>query len=535
METTAPQDTVKNLIPELTQAEMEGVIAYFDVSEKYEEELSKRGFEELKDHPTFGRLIKDTPKEVSDARNKYTRQLQRDAFINGNWRPYIEYQMQLGITYAKMGFDFKSWYEVVGLARNYVIPYFHMEYGHGEEFLKALNGMNVFIDVGMSIMGEAYMHEKKEAIKQANDRLSSIFETAADIIFVLEVEEPGRYQFSSVNKAFHLVTGIPVESVLGKYVEEVIPDFLLGAILEKYKEAIGEKKIVSWDQVMLYPSGENLAEVSVAPLMDENGNCIRLVGTIHDITERNRTERIIKQLNEELEQKVAERTLQLEAANKELEAFTYSVSHDLRSPLRAVNGYAEILREDYGTQLDEEGKRIIDAISSSAAIMGRLIDDLLAFSHLGRKTLKTTKVDMVALTEAVVRELGISIAHNANIRIGALHSVNADFSLLRQVMFNLLSNAIKYSSLIDNPQVEINSEELDDEFVFSVKDNGAGFDMSYVKKLFGVFQRLHSQEEFEGSGVGLAIVHRIILRHGGRVWAEGKVNEGATFYFSLPK
>lgn len=223
----------------------------------------------------------------------------------------------------------------------------------------------------------------------------------------------------------------------------------------------------------------------------------------------------------------------LSSVNKELDAFTYSVSHDLRAPLRAINGYAQILNEDYGTKLDEEGKRIIETISNNATKMATLIDELLAFSRLGRKELQKKEIDMNEVTDAAIAEFNNSVAHNAQIKIGELHKIKADYGLVQQVMFNLISNAIKYSSKKEHPLVEIFSEQKNDEIIFSVKDNGAGFDMRYYDKLFGVFQRLHKQGDFEGVGVGLAIIQRIIVKHGGKVWAEGKVNEGAQFNFSL--
>jgi light-regulated signal transduction histidine kinase (bacteriophytochrome) len=231
--------------------------------------------------------------------------------------------------------------------------------------------------------------------------------------------------------------------------------------------------------------------------------------------------------------KIAEE--QLQALNKELEAFTYSVSHDLRAPLRAVNGYAQMLMEDYGSKLDDEGKRVLEAIRYNALKMGTLIDELLAFSRLGRKAARKKEVDMDHLVKNVMLELNKLVKHNATVTIGKLHTVQAEHGLLHQVMYNLVSNAIKYSSKRKDPVVEIFSEEKNGDIIFSVKDNGAGFDMQYADKLFGVFQRLHSQEEFEGTGVGLAIVQRVIAKHGGKVWAEGKKNEGAIFYFSLPK
>lgn len=221
------------------------------------------------------------------------------------------------------------------------------------------------------------------------------------------------------------------------------------------------------------------------------------------------------------------------AVNKELDSFSYSVSHDLKTPLRVIRGFAQILKEDYETKLDEEGRRIIEAIGDNAKNMGILIDQLLAFSRLGRKELRKKEIDMNELANKVLIELNKSITHHAKINIGKLHRIEGDSRLIEQVMHNLISNAIKYSSKKENPVVEIYSKEKNDEVIFSVKDNGAGFDMKYYDKLFGVFQRLHKQNEFEGAGVGLSIIQRIITKHGGKVWAEGKVGEGATFSFSL--
>ncbi len=220
-------------------------------------------------------------------------------------------------------------------------------------------------------------------------------------------------------------------------------------------------------------------------------------------------------------------------ANKEMEAFSYSVSHDLRAPLRAVNGYAQMLNEDYASVLDDEGKRIIETIRSNAVKMGTLINELLAFSRLGRTELQTKEIDMNQMTNSVLNSFNSSVTHTATIKVGKLHMINADQGLFQQVMFNLISNAVKYSSKKEHSLVEIFSELKNNEVIFSVKDNGAGFDMEYYDKLFGVFQRLHGQNEFEGVGVGLAIVQRIIAKHGGKIWAEGKVNVGATFSFSI--
>lgn len=235
----------------------------------------------------------------------------------------------------------------------------------------------------------------------------------------------------------------------------------------------------------------------------------------------------------ELEERVKQRTEQLELANKELESFSYSVSHDLRAPLRVINGYAHYLASDYSNQLDDEGKQIINSITSNTLKMGTLIEDLLTFSRMSKQDINKTVINMNELVSEVVADYNQSTSHLVKINYQNLHNLFADRNLLYQVMFNLISNAVKYSSKKENALVEIVSIEENDEIIFSVKDNGAGFDMKYASKLFGVFQRLHSREEFEGTGVGLALVERIISRHGGKIWAEGIENEGATFSFSL--
>jgi signal transduction histidine kinase len=242
-------------------------------------------------------------------------------------------------------------------------------------------------------------------------------------------------------------------------------------------------------------------------------------------------ERVRKQA-EELERRVKLRTAELEAANKELEAFSYTVSHDLRAPLRAIDGFSRIFEEDYGRYVDEEGRRLLAVVRDSSRRMGVLIDSLLAYSRLGRQALFPVRVDMRALAAEAWVELGTEPAVQCS--LAQLPAVCADRSLLKQVWLNLLSNAVKYSARRETPFIEVTGARQNGEAVYCVSDNGAGFDMRYYGKLFGVFQRLHAETDFPGTGVGLANVARIVARHGGRVWAEGTVDTGAKFYFSLP-
>jgi PAS domain S-box-containing protein len=269
---------------------------------------------------------------------------------------------------------------------------------------------------------------------------------------------------------------------------------------------------------------------------DASGSPLMAIVTIGDITERKRAEEEIRKLNTELEHRVAARTTELESANQELEAFSYSVSHDLRAPLRAVDGFSHAVLEDYGHQLPEEGRHYLQTIREGAQRMGVLIDDLLTFSRLSRLPLHKQAVSMTKLArEALEESNGQRARRQIDVRIGEMPSCEGDPALLKQVWVNLLSNAVKYTGKREAAVVDVGSRKEKGENVYFVSDNGTGFDMQYAHKLFGVFQRLHRADEFEGTGVGLAIVQRVIHRHGGRVWANAGIDQGASFCFTLGK
>lgn len=289
-------------------------------------------------------------------------------------------------------------------------------------------------------------------------------------------------------------------------------------------------------QYTMQNKAQNWFSVDVAPATDDVGNIVGVAIAIKEVTTRKKTESEVKAINDALEKKVKERTAELEQTNQELESFTYSVSHDLMAPLRIIDGFSQVLIDDYKNKLDEDGFQTIQVIKRNAGRMGELVNDLLNLTRLGKTNITKREVNMNELVNTVIDEMRFATNKlAAKIKLHPLPPAECDSVLMKQVWMNLLSNAIKYSKNRENPSIEIGVANPDDKApVYYIKDNGIGFNMQFSAKLFGVFQRLHKADEFPGSGVGLAIVHRIITRHGGTVWADAKINEGAVFYFTLP-
>jgi signal transduction histidine kinase len=294
--------------------------------------------------------------------------------------------------------------------------------------------------------------------------------------------------------------------------------------------AIGGEEVYASDLEIHRPDRIVPVEVWATPIRNDAGEIEFAVAAFNDITERLENQKKIDRLNSELEHQVSE----LAAVNQELETFSYSVSHDLRAPLRAVDGFSRVLETDYAGSLDPEALRYLSRIRRNVSRMGALIDDLLRFSRLSRQGLEAREVDMNSVVRNVVEDLSRSRPLTPVISIGELPPAHGDIDLLRQVWTNLLDNAIKYSGRKPDARIEITARAETGKVTYSVRDNGVGFDMAYADKLFGVFQRLHRQDEFEGTGVGLAIVHRVIHRHGGTIWAEAAPGQGAAFHFTLP-
>ncbi len=379
--------------------------------------------------------------------------------------------------------------------------------------------------------------QAEEALRQSEQRYKQLLESITDYTYSVEIRDC---------RPWKTVHGTGCEKVTGYAPADyaATPDLWLKMVhprdrerVEHYADPLCEgTEIPPLEHRIVHKDGATIWVRNTYVLKrDASGRVIGYDGLISNITERRLAEEEIRRLNADLEDRVARRTAQLEAANKELEAFSYSVSHDLRAPLRHASGYVDLLLRRFASDLPEKGRHYLRSIADSVHQMGTLIDDLLQFSRTGRAEMRLSRVDMNPMVGEVVASLRAeSSARSVEWNIAQLPPVFCDPAMLRLVWMNLLSNAVKFTRKAGTASIAIGVQSGDAEHVFSVRDNGVGFDMKYAQKLFGVFQRLHPVDEFEGTGIGLANVRRIITRHGGRTWAEAEPDKGATFYFTLP-
>jgi PAS domain S-box-containing protein len=394
--------------------------------------------------------------------------------------------------------------------------------------------LKIFADVTSSVLRRKKIEYQ---LKMSEDKFRKAFVTSPDSININRLSDG---EYISVNNGFTRITGYTEDEVIGKTSAEL----RIWVDPEDRKKMVNEilksSEASSIEARFRTKTGQIIEGIMSATLIELNG-VKHVLNITRDVTERKKdleqlkkSEAEIKELNAKLEQRVVERTAQLEAANNELQAFAYSVSHDLRAPLRAISGFSRFVLEDYGSKLDEEGQRLLGLIRSNTVKMDKLITDILSLSKVARGENKKSQIDMTRMAISMFNEAAPESRERINISINDMPGIFADPTYIKQVWINLFSNAVKFSSLRDISWIEAGGYPDGNFNTYYVKDNGVGFNQEYSNKLFAVFQRLHKTDEFEGTGVGLAIVQRIIHRHEGKVWAESVEGEGATFYFSLP-
>ncbi len=373
-------------------------------------------------------------------------------------------------------------------------------------------------DLEREIAERQRMHEQ---LLHTTSELQAVFQASPDLYFRLDPE--GTYLDYLAGPTSELYAS--PQTFMGKKIRDVMPPEIAGQLHAAVRKAYQTRTMTAVEYTLPTSDGANYFEARLFPFLET-----QVIAIVRDITRRKQAEERIRKLNVDLERRAQE----LEAANKELEAFSYSVSHDLRAPLRAIDGFSRILLKDFAPQVSPDAQRYIRLVTDNANRMGQLIDDLLAFSRLSRQPVKKQPIALSELVQQTADDLRLDYqGRQVKFVIGDLPACQGDPPLLKQVITNLLSNAIKFTRQREAARIEIGSFSNDGEVVYFVKDNGVGFDMRYAHKLFGVFQRLHRSEDYEGTGVGLAIVQRIIHRHGGRVWAEAGPDEGSTFYFTI--
>ncbi len=396
------------------------------------------------------------------------------------------------------------------------------------------------ISLGMTVIPlTVTLDSLSEAIKRvgsSEERYRLISSVASDYMFSTRLGKSGQLELDWVAGAFAEITGYTYQEYIdhGGWLATLHPDDREQDAKDFYNLS-HNKNIITEVRTKHKDGNFKWVRVYAHPLWDEKRQrLVGIYGAVQDITERKQKEFEITRLNAELESRVQERTAQLESANAELESFSYSVSHDLRAPLRAVKAFSEIVLSEYAQPMEPKGKEFLRKVIDSSDEMAEKIDSLLSFSRLSRGKLSIKKVNLSTMAHSILTNLQAGEpARQVTITIQPNLTVQADTGLMRTMLENLLGNAWKYTSKKENAQISFTAQKIKDEMVYMVQDNGAGFEMKYVDKLFGVFQRLHRSDEFIGHGIGLATVHRIIQRHSGRIWAEGQVNQGATFRFVL--
>lgn len=510
--------------------------------EAHRSEVTQQLLQMAGQHPELAWIVQNAPARPPAEENAAA-ELQRKAIFHGDWEPYLRSLQAQGMQYAQSGLSFHAWFELVSAFRSFMRPHLLEAYGSiPPRLLSAMNGVDKLVEIILSIIGDSYLEVKQQIIRRQEaataivlerireeEKFRALLESAPDGMVI--VDSTGRIVLA--NARMESLFGYAKEEMLDRGVDMLLPT--------RFQAVHASQRGGYFSTPHVRPMGAGLGlwarrkdgtefpvEISLSPLQTENGMLV--TAAVRDVTERTRVEHEVKELNASLERHAAE----LEIANRELESFSYSVSHDLRAPLRSIDGFSAALLEDYARQLPDEARNFLERVRAAAQRMGELIDDLLELSRISRVAVSAAPVDLSVLAQNIADELQkTDPGRRVAFKISKSMQVHADRALLRIALENLMNNAWKFTSKIEQGRIEVGAKQNGGLRAFYVRDNGVGFDEKYADKLFVVFQRLHPASDFPGTGVGLATVQRVIHKHGGRVWAQSKVDQGATFYFTL--
>jgi PAS domain S-box-containing protein len=522
-------DTNEPLIsPNFSKSDIETLKRYFEFNKRYYEKINAELRPELAEHPVFGPLIKSQTPEQQKIQNEKSLERQRAAIFDGKWEEYSRELITQGITYAKMNIGYEDWYSIIKLYKDHLIPHIKKDFPGSEEVISFLDGLTMFIDYAMYGIAEAYFSEKNNTIRAKEELFRAIYDNSADSILLVDKN----LNIVMVN---HIINPLfKKEDIIGKPIlsfqlpENVVP--LKNAIEKAFKTKVpfiletegkvGERKIY-------YSS-------SISPIFGPDGEVDNVIFISRDVSAQKRSELDIKEMNANLEIKVNERTAELKKINSELEQFAYVASHDLQEPLRTITNYVKLFQNKYKEKIDEDSDIYLNFITEATARMQTLIRDLLEYSRIGHDK-NISEIDCNKLMQDITNDLNQAIKDSgAEIKSEQLPVIHG-YSDLKSLFQNLIMNAIKFQKKDSKPVITITAQGTKKEWLFAVKDNGIGIEKIYQDKIFIIFQKLHTQREYPGTGIGLAQCKKIVELHGGKIWVESEAGQGSTFYFTIPK